>query len=148
MKNKWNVLIFPGGTENGLEIYLSLKNCKEIDLYSASSNIENQAFYVFDNNNIVRDVREKGWVDELNEIINEKKIDIIFPSNAFVIDSLNKEKDKILCEILIPSNNVLHITRSKINTINLLDGVIPTPKIYKDPEKITDFPIFIKLILF
>ena len=144
MKNKWNVLIFPGGTENGLEIYLSLKNCKEIDLYSASSNIENQAFYVFDNNNIVRDVREKGWVDELNEIINEKKIDIIFPSNAFVIDSLNKEKDKILCEILIPSNNVLHITRSKINTINLLDGVIPTPKIYKDPEKITNFPIFIK----
>ena len=50
MKKHWNVLVFPGGMENGIEIYNSLKSCKEITLFSASSSIPNQAFYIYNNN--------------------------------------------------------------------------------------------------
>ena len=36
MRNNYNVLVFPGGTENGLEIYKSLKYCKEVKLLTIS----------------------------------------------------------------------------------------------------------------
>lgn len=42
-----SVLVFPGGTEIGLEIWRSLKDCKEIRLYSAGSEVSNHAPYVF-----------------------------------------------------------------------------------------------------
>ena len=46
-KVKWGILVFPGGTENGLEIYKSLVNYKEVRLFSVSSGVKNYAEYVY-----------------------------------------------------------------------------------------------------
>jgi hypothetical protein len=54
---KRNVLIFPGGTEIGLEIWNALKECKEINLYSASSDVSNHAPFVFKNHYIVNKIQ-------------------------------------------------------------------------------------------
>ncbi len=32
---KWRVLVFPGGTEIGLEVGRALASCKEVELFSA-----------------------------------------------------------------------------------------------------------------
>lgn len=144
MKKHWNVLVFPGGMENGIEIYNSLKSCKEITLFSASSSIPNQAFYIYNNNNICPDVRVDNWVPELNEIIKRNKIDLIFPANSVVIDALAKYKNNILCDILLPSDDVLYITRSKKRTIEELSNVIPIPTIFNNVGDISALPVFVK----
>jgi hypothetical protein len=55
---KMNVLILPGGTEIGQEIRLALKDCKDIRLYSAASDVSNHAPYVFARHFIVPGVHE------------------------------------------------------------------------------------------
>jgi len=142
--DKKNILIFPGGTENGIEIYHSLKNVKFINLFSASSHLINHASYIYKHNNIICDVSQKKWVDELNDLIIKNKIDLIYPSNSLIIDALSKEKDKIKAEILLANNRAINITRSKKKTIKMLRGVIPTPKIFNSKDEITSYPVFSK----
>lgn len=143
-KPHWNVLIFPGGMENGIEIYNSLKFCKEVTLFSASSPVPNQAFYLYKDNNIVRDVREDGWISDLNNVIKKHNIDIVYPANSFVIDALYAQKSKICAPVLLPGDDILKITRSKKNTLELLKDTLPLPQVYKTPEDIRQFPVFIK----
>lgn len=143
-KKHWNVLVFPGGMENGIEIFNSLRYCKEISLFSASSNFPNQAFYLYQNNHICSDVRSSQWVDELNSIIHDCHIDIVYPANSIVIDALQSKKKLIQTDILLPEDDVLNTTRSKKNTINTLKDVIPTPICYNDIQSVTSFPVFAK----
>lgn len=140
----WNVLVFPGGMENGIEIYNSLKYCKEITLFSASSDTVNHSFYLYKQINICKDVREDGWIDDLNGIIKKNNIDIIFPANSIVIDALNNNRNNIACPILLPKKDVIDITRSKKKTLETLQGTLPIPVVYNSPENITNFPVFAK----
>lgn len=143
-RQHWNVLVFPGGMENGIEIYNSLRFCKEVTLFSASSSVPNQAFYLYKNNHICQDVRENGWKDELNKIVEENNIDIIYPANSFIIDALYRNKQSIHCDILLPKDEALYITRSKKRTIEALQGVVPTPIVYSNAEDVQSLPVFIK----
>lgn len=144
VKQHWNVLVFPGGMENGIEIYNSLRFCKEVTLFSASSDVPNQAFYIYKDNHLCPDVRENGWIEELNKIVAENKIDIIYPANSFIIDALYRNKQSVNCDILLPRDEALAITRSKKRTIDLLKGVIPTPEVFLGPNKVQSYPVFIK----
>jgi len=74
-----NVLIFPGGTEIAMEVWSSLRDCKDIALFSASSAISNHAPYVFANHFIVPDVHSKNWIEPLNEVISKNNIDFVIP---------------------------------------------------------------------
>ncbi|MGC9060319.1 MAG: ATP-grasp domain-containing protein, partial [Thermoplasmata archaeon] len=66
---KKRVLVFPGGTEIGLEIWKSLKDCKDIILYSAGSDMSNHAPYVFKRHFVVPDVHTSNWLNVLKEVI-------------------------------------------------------------------------------
>lgn len=144
MKKPLNVLIFPAGIENGLEIFKALRGCKEVRLHGASSPEANQAFYVFEKPYIIRDVRTDGWLDDLNKTIRENDIDIVFPANSTVIDHLSPLREKILAPVLLPEREVIDLTRSKKSSLEAMKGLIPIPDVYSTPEKITSFPAFAK----
>jgi hypothetical protein len=60
----WRVLVFPGGTEIGLEINKSLRDCKEVELFSAGDDVSNHAPFVFRHHHFVPSIREAGgWSD-------------------------------------------------------------------------------------
>jgi len=142
--HKKNILIFPGGTENGIEIFHSLKNVKFINLFSASSPAINHASYIYKHNNIICDISQKKWVGDLNDLILKNKIDLIYPSNSLIIDALVQEKKNIKAEILLSNDRAIKITRSKKKTIEMLRGVIPTPKLFNNKDEITTYPVFCK----
>ncbi len=144
MKKPWNILIFPGGMENGLEIHKALKYCKEVRLFSASSPVMNHAFYVYKNNHIVRDIREDGWVDDLNAVIAAQDIDLVYPANSLVIDHLAAMQNSIRARILLPDADVLRVTRSKKATLRELADVVPVPRVYGSAQEIDGYPIFVK----
>lgn len=145
-KLRKNVLIFPGGTENGLEIKRSLEHCKEVNLFSVSSATPNQAFYAYEDNSIIPNVCENGWIDALNFVIKQKNIDIIIPANSIVIDALNENRETIACDILLPDKRIIDITRSKRSTLETLGNVISIPRVFdkKEDVKQCDFPLFVK----
>ncbi|MGU5653747.1 ATP-grasp domain-containing protein [Aeromonas allosaccharophila] len=141
---KKRVLIFPSGMENGIEIGKSLKFCKEVEVFSATANVQNQAFYLYSANNIVRHVNEDGWVNDLNSAIDKHSIDIVYPANSLVIDALNDNRKNIRADILLPSEAIIDLTRSKKKTLNTLMDLIDVPKVYEFVDDIPEFPVFIK----
>lgn len=144
MKKPLNVLVFPAGMENGLEIRKALQGCKEVKLFGASSPGLNQASYVYKDVSVVRDVRMPGWIDDLNEAIRHHDIDIVFPANSTVIDHLSPVRDQVAAQVLLPAQDVIRITRSKRATLELLKGLVPTPQVFARAQDINQYPVFAK----
>lgn len=140
---KKRVLVFPCGSEIGLEIYRSLKNSIHFEVFGASS-IEDHGCFVFENyiNNIPF-VEDKNFIEEINSIVDKYKIDFIFPAHDSVVLKLAQNQEKINAKIITSPPQTCEICRSKTKTYGKLQNIIKTPKILSVKEKI-DFPVFIK----
>ena len=80
MNLNYNILIFPGGTEIGLEILRSLCHVKGINLFSASSDASNHAPFLFKNHSVIANIYSKDCIKELNDIIKREKYSFYFSS--------------------------------------------------------------------
>ncbi|AMX82313.1 hypothetical protein GS3922_00610 [Geobacillus subterraneus] len=140
-----NVLVFPGATEIGLEIWRALKDCKDIMLFSAGSEIPNHAPYVYYNHFIVPDVNSNSdWISTLNKIILEHQVDYIYPAHDDVIVALALNKDKIKTKIISSPLETCLICRSKTKTYKRFAKLLPVPKMYKNIDEIENYPVFVK----
>ncbi len=139
-----NVLIFPAGTEIGLEIFQALKNCKEVKLFGAGQDVSNHAVFLYKPYYHISNIHNEGWLDELISLCCELKIDYIFPGYDDVIVELSRHRNKIPAKIIAPTIEVCEITRSKLQTYNILKNVVKTPKIFEAPDDISKFPVLIK----
>jgi len=138
------VLIFPAGTEIGLEIYASLQSCKEVELYAAGQSLSNHAELLYSTYHQIPDIYSDNWLEKLVDLVKKLEIDYIFPAYDDVIVALSENRNKIPAIILIPSHEVCVLTRSKLLTYQRLASVIKTPKIFNAAKDVTDFPVFIK----
>lgn len=143
-KIRWRVLVFPAGMENGLEIWKSLKDCKEIDLYAATSRVVNHTEYVYKKCHYIKPVNEDGWLEDLNQVVKDNEIDFIYPANSAVIDALIREREHLCCKVALPDSDIVRLTRSKRNTIKALKDKVPVPRLFEDIDKIKDYPVFVK----
>jgi carbamoyl-phosphate synthase large subunit len=139
-----NVLIFPGGTEIGLEIQQALKECKDIRLFSAGSPVMNHAPFVFSNHAEVANIYTEGWIDELNELIAQHHIDYIFPAYDDIIVSLAENQASINAQVISSPLETCTLTRSKKQTYSRFANVLPVPTVYENAEAVTTWPIFLK----
>lgn len=141
---KRSILVFPGGTEIGLEIFKSLKYIKNIKLYSASIDVLNPAPFYFKDHLIIPSIYEENWITELNNIIEKFSIDYIFPAYDDIIVELAKNKEKIEAQIISSPLKTCLQTRSKSKTYEILKNIIPIPKIYESEDDVNNFPVFLK----
>jgi len=144
MEKTRKVLIFPGGTEIALEIWKSLKDCKEIMLYSAGADVSNHAPYVFSRHFIVPSVHDPKWLDDLNQVIVEHGIDYVFPAHDDVIVALAQNAGRIKARIVSSPLETCLVARSKFQTYRVLADVVPVPKLYENIETIDQYPVFVK----
>jgi hypothetical protein len=138
-----NVLIFPGGTEPGLEIARALKGCKEVRLFAASSGPDNHASFVFARHAEVPDVFTEEWLEALNAVCRQWSIDVIYPAHDYVIEALVRERKNLIVPVIAAPAEVFAVTASKRATLTLFADVISTPTIL-DPAAVEMFPVFIK----
>lgn len=141
---KYNVLVFPGGTEIGLEIHKALCTCKDVRLYSAGLDVSNHAPYIFERHFVIPSIHDPAWVDSLNEAIAQQKIDYVFPAYDDIIVALAQNAQRIKAQIVSSPLETCLVTRSKSQTYRLLAGVVPVPTLYKDLETIDSYPVFVK----
>src|ERR1700752_2540001 len=97
-----NVLVFPCGSEIGLEIYKSLSQSIHFTIFGASSTSDHGE-YVYEN--YIADVpfiEDVAFIDELNKIIEEHSIDFIFPAHDSVVVKLAEEKKNgtLKCDVI------------------------------------------------
>lgn len=138
-----NVLVFPAGTEVGLEIHQALQHCKEVTLFGAGQPISSHAPFVFQRYYSLPNISDPGWLEALVDLCKCLCIDYIFPAYDDVIVALTKHRDVIPSVILSATDEVCRITRSKSRTYDFLRAVVKVPHLYS-PCEAKQFPLFVK----
>ena len=154
-----NVLVFPCGSEIGLEIHNALKYSKDFKLFGGSS-VDDHGKFVYEN--YIPDIPfidDDGLLDFLNDIIEKNDIDLIYPSHDDVVLKLSELKDQLNAHVVVSNDRTCDIARSKKKTYEFFKDEKFTPKTYdiskesfdseegiRRVEEITDgeFPIFLK----
>lgn len=145
---KKNVLVFPCGSEIGLEINRSLKFSTHFTLFGGSS-VSDHGEFVYEN--YISDmpfVNDKRFIEKLNEQIKNNNIDYIFPAHDDVALRLARAHNEgaINCSVIGSPLEACEIARSKLSTYKFFRNIIKTPKVFSNINEIktSDLPIFLK----
>ena len=139
----WRVLVWPGGTEIGLEIRRSLRDLKEVSLVGAGSVGDVRGPFAFAEWVGLPDVGEDGWVDALRAAVESFGIHAIFPAHDDVLVALASRRDQFTADVIAPSDATCDVTRSKRATYERLAHVVAVPRVL-DAAETTEFPVFVK----
>ena len=138
---KINVLIFPAGEVNSVEFHDALSTCVNIELYGASS-IDRHGSYVFKNYILgLPLISEENFIDKFNDLLIDKKIDVIFPTHDTVVKFFADNRDKIKAKIICGDKYTSDICRDKKKIYELFKDEKFCPTVYSSIEK---YPVFIK----
>jgi carbamoyl-phosphate synthase large subunit len=140
----YKVLVFPGGTEIGLEAQRSLANLKEVELVGAGSAADAHGPFAYRHWATVPDVTDPAWAPALNEVIAEHGIDFIQPGHDAVLVALAERREELGATVVAPSAETCHVTRSKRRTYAALGGEVPVPRVYDTPPPPDAYPVFVK----
>lgn len=138
------VMVFPCGSEVGLEICNSLKDISFIELYGASSTADHGKF-VFENYiEGIPYITAPDFLEKMNQVLDEHHIDYLYPAMDQVVDVLSEHRDALHAQLIAPCHDSVHVCRSKQRTYQRLDGLDFMPKTYQDPREVKEYPVIIK----
>ncbi len=145
---KSKVLVFPCGSEIGLEIYDSLCFSTYLTLYGASSTSDHGEF-TYENyiKELLPFVDDENFINKINELVRKYKIEYIFPAHDSVVLELAeaRERGELECAVITSDLRTCRVARSKKLTYETLSEIVTTPKIYERQYiKDSSFPLFIK----
>ena len=141
-----NVLIFPCGSEIGLEYHRALRYAKEITLFGGSS-VPDHGRFVYEN--YISDipfVSNPEFLKRINEIVCENKIDYLIPAHDSVVLALAEAHGAgaLSCPVLTSPVETCRIARSKQKTLDVFKGILRTPKLYPHLDDVDTYPVFLK----
>lgn len=145
MKSK--VLVYPCGTEIGLEVYRSLCYSTHYEVWGGSCSYDHGRF-VFDrhvdNLPFITDKSTPEEISEFNAAIEKYNFDFVYPVMDGVITIFSKYRDLIRPVVVAPDYSATQVTRSKRYTYDVLKGIVKTPAIYSNVYAISSYPVFLK----
>lgn len=141
------VLVYPCGTEIGLEIHNAVNNSIHYELWGGSSSYDHGQF-VYEKHikdlHFVTDSSNKEDIIRFQKEIDSYNFDYIYPAMDGVIAVFAKYRKLLKPTVIAPNSFTAEICRYKSKTYKILGDIIKTPKIYSDIEKVTKYPVFIK----
>lgn len=141
---KKNILVFPCGSEVGLEINKSLKDISFITLFGGAS-VTDHGMWEYENYiPNVPHISDSDFVNKLNSIIDIYDIDFILPALDAVVLKLSEVRDDLHAEVLTSSKEAVDICRNKKKTYKQLAGLDFLPVVYDSPDQVTHYPVLIK----
>jgi hypothetical protein len=140
----WNILVFPCGSEIGLEIHRSLRHIRQVRLIGASS-VDDHGRYVFEEyiGNLPL-VQEPHFMDALSAVIKKHQIDAVYPTMDIVLSALKKREADLGCKVITSSAETTEVCKLKTGMYAALAGVINCPGVYASTDSIPAYPVFIK----
>lgn len=145
-KKRFNVLIFPAGSEIGLEIYNSLKHNLHIELFGVSGKADHARF-VYDKSHYEEGnfyITESDFVSKLNDVISKFNIDLIFPTHDSIVLFLAKNQHVLNARVVTSSAEVAEIAREKRKIYECFKSEWFCPTVYAEPFEDVTFPVFLK----
>ena len=138
-----NVLIFPCGSEIGLDIFHSLKYSIHFHLIGASSVDDHGKFLYEDYISGLPYANSPEFIPALKKIVQERKIDAVYPTMDSVITILKENEAELGVKVVAPPVETTQICLSKELTYKVLESVVRLPKSYS-LNSVDTFPVFVK----
>lgn len=138
------ILVFPCGSEIGLEIHRALRYSMHFDLVGGSS-VEDHGHFVYEE--YLADLPfhdSPDFAGEIARIIREHKIDAIYPTMDAVAETLQDLAAQLDVCVVGSSPETTRVCASKSAIYDMLDGLIPSPRRYPSLDAIPAYPVFIK----
>lgn len=143
--HQFRVLVFPCGSECGLEIGRSLSFQKEIELWGGSSVEDHGAFFF---SNYVGDlpfVTEPNFLERLNATIEQLQIDMVYPAMDSVLAIMAMNESAIRAQVVGSCAETARLALSKKKTYDRLHDLVRCPRVYQRTElSAADYPVFLK----
>lgn len=139
----WTVLVFPGGTEIGLEINRALRDAKEVTLLSAGQAVPSAAEFRFKRHIDLPAINDPRCLGALNAAIVEHGIDAIYPAHDDVVLGLASMASSLNAAVITSPLETCAICRSKSATYEALAGTVAVPYVFARGET-PAFPVFVK----
>ncbi|MEI8373580.1 MAG: ATP-grasp domain-containing protein [Planctomycetota bacterium] len=140
-----NVLVFPCGSEIGLEIHRAVRFSRHVSLVGASSVSSNHGRYVYN-----RYVDGLPFVDEfcflqkLNEVVDRYDIDFVFPAHDSVALALARAAGELRCKVIGSPVRTCEVCRSKSATYAALGSSLRVPLAFSVDSPDFPRPAFLK----
>ncbi|EIC29692.1 MULTISPECIES: ATP-grasp domain-containing protein [Methylomicrobium] len=143
---KLKILVFPCGSEIGLELYRSLRFAKEVELYGGSSVPDHGRFVYERHIGDLPFVEDPDFIGRLNRLIEELGIDYVIPAHDSVLLRLAEARHEggLACPVITSPVETCRIARSKKRTMEVFEGVVTTPRVYGSLSEVTEYPVFLK----
>lgn len=145
---KWNVLIFPAGAENALEIYEALRYNLNIEVFGASGK-KDFAEYKYPKDKYIEGdfwIYSKDFESNFQKLLEAYKIDIIIPTHDDVALYFAKNRNQFSARILVSDARTAEICREKRLIYQEISDTQFCPIIYQSFDAVTkdDLPVFVK----
>lgn len=138
------IMVFPCGSEIGLEIFRSLRYSVHFDLVGASS-VDDHGQFVFDDYiGALPFHTDPAFPRVLKSLIKEYQIDAIYPAMDAVAETIMDLQGELGIRIIGSSPDVTRICASKRFTYHKLADVVPVPKVFASLSEVVEYPLFIK----
>lgn len=142
--SKKRVLVFPCGSEIGLEIHRALRFSVHFELFGASS-VSNHGKYVYERYiEGIPSISDPGCLQALNSVIDEHAIDFVFPAHDSVVLALGVQADALHARYVGSPATTCEICRSKRATYRALADRIRVPRSFRSGEAPPAYPVFLK----
>jgi hypothetical protein len=138
------ILVFPCGSEIGLEIYRSLRFSMHFELVGASS-ADDHGRFVYEN--YVGGLpfhEDPDFLEALERVIIEHNIHAIYPAMDSVAQTLQMANRRLGVVVIGSTPIVTTVCSSKTATYKALSDIVPLPAQYQSLEDVREYPVFIK----
>ena len=146
MDIKHRVLIFPAGSEIGLEIYNSLKYSHHVEVFGASGKSDHASF-IYDEDHYIEDVLyvdRLDFIERFNLLLRSLQIEFIYPTHDTIACFLAEHQSELDAQVLTSCAETNRIARFKRQTYNLFQTFDFCPKVFAEPYLYLPFPVFLK----
>lgn len=147
MISKRKVLIFPAGSEIGLEIYNSLKYSHHVEVFGLSGKSDHAAF-IYDQEHYFEDellyVDRPDFNDRFNGYLRRLNIEFIYPTHDTIANYLAAHQGLLSAKVITSGKETNYIARYKRETYKVLGTFNFCPEVYVTPYRNLIFPVFLK----
>ncbi len=139
-----NIMIFPAGSELGLELHRAFRDSKFVKVYGGTSVSDHAAFTYENLITGIPYIGTAGFVDKLNKAIRDYEIDYIYPAYDTVQVYLMEHQAEIDAKVVSADLETVQLLRSKKRTYDFLAGELFIPKTWNCAKDVPAFPVFVK----
>lgn len=144
--SKKNVLVFPAGSENAMNIYKSLKYNIHFNVFGASGR-KDHAAYIYPNEHLIVNenlyINNEKFLETLNQLLTKYHIDFLIPTHDTIARVLMENEESILATVICSPVETVKIAEDKALMYKHLKDASYHPKVYEKGDKI-EYPVFLK----